>query len=97
MIKPLLTGLVAAALIFTSLAVSAATVATARQGAVVVQFTDEPCTLGMPNLPIRVVWAESGKTFEGCGGLFGNTVVAFFDDKTIAVIPVAEIKKAEEV
>lgn len=51
---------------------------------------DEPCKLpAVANLPRRATWAEKGKTFEGCAGISPiGVVMFFFDDKTVAAVPV---------
>ena len=51
--------------------------------------TDEACQLKeVTNLKYRAVWHEKGKTFEGCYAVHPyGLVVAYFDDKTVAVMP----------
>ena len=64
-----------------------------------VTLTDEPCALkAVTNAPKRVTWLEpSGKTTEGCYGLYtlrfsqGNVdiIIGYFADLTLQVIPLA--------
>ena len=51
---------------------------------------DEPCKLdAVKNLKFRAVWTEKGRDIEGCVGLRpdAGVVVAYFADKTVALIP----------
>lgn len=53
---------------------------------ITVVLTDEPCRLDV-KLPYRLTWAEKGKTFEGCFSVHGPVVVAYFDDRSVALFP----------
>jgi hypothetical protein len=56
-----------------------------------ITLTDEPCALKgqISNLPMRAIWVEKDKTYEGCWGARQNIgmVLAYFDDHTVALIP----------
>ena len=53
-----------------------------------IELTDEPCKLtAVTNTPRRATWTERGKTTEGCWGVMSGMVGAYFDDRTIAVMP----------
>lgn len=66
----------------------ARTLAVAVKGGVSVALTDERCQLeAVSNLPSRAVWTEQGRSFEGCYGVNGMDIVAYFDDRTVAVLP----------
>jgi hypothetical protein len=61
----------------------------AEDGGIRITLHNDPCKLeAVTNLPHRATWTEKGKVYEGCYGLtrFG-VVMAYFDDKTVAVIP----------
>jgi hypothetical protein len=57
----------------------------------VVTLHREACLLkAVANLKHRATWEEDGKRYEGCFGVFFNQAIGFyFDDKQVAVIPVA--------
>jgi hypothetical protein len=57
-------------------------------------LTDEKCKVKeITNLPRRAIWTERGKTFEGCFELHQwGFVVAYFDDATVAIIPLDMFK-----
>ena len=57
----------------------------------VVTLHKEACALrNVSNLKHRATWEEDGKRYEGCFGIFFNQAIGFyFDDKQVAVIPVA--------
>jgi len=68
----------------------AAVVAQSSAGTVRVILTDEPCKLPVvTNLPFRAQWLEGKEKFEGCWApsSAAPVVMAYFDDKTVAVIP----------
>jgi len=80
--------------------VYAKTLYIARSGDITVSLTDEPCQIqAVSNLPKRAIWVEKGKTFEGCYGLQPNAgiVMAYFDDKTVAVFPGQLFERAVEI
>ena len=64
-------------------------IARATQGGLVVSLTDEKCTLAaVTNLPFRATWLEKGELTEGCYAVAeGAQVVAYFADKTVALMP----------
>jgi hypothetical protein len=67
----------------------------ATEGAIIT-LTDEPCTLeAVTNLKYRATWVEKEKTFEGCWAPHRElgVVIAYFDDKTVAIIPVQAFVK----
>lgn len=71
--------------------------AVAENGGVITFYT-EPCELKsqVTNLPHKVRWVDpGGKTFEGCYRAVpeGRVVVAWFDDKTVALIPFGALKQ----
>ncbi len=57
----------------------------------VVTLFREACELkDVSNLKHRATWVEDGKSYEGCFGVFFEHAIGFyFDDKQVAVIPVA--------
>jgi hypothetical protein len=65
------------------------------QGIEITVYTED-CTLKnvVSNLPKRATWVEKGKTFEGCAGAtqFG-VLIFYFNDKTVAVVPVEHFAK----
>lgn len=65
----------------------------AESDGVIVTLTDEPCALAsVKNLPHRSTWQEKGKTYEGCwGGHPLGVVVAYWDDLTVALIPLQSL------
>jgi hypothetical protein len=64
---------------------------------ITITLYDEPCELTehVANLPYKAVWKEGAKTFQGCYGARPDyeAVVAYFDDKTFALIPFSVVKK----
>jgi len=87
-----MTGLlIAVAMLFSvSLFAHAEPVVAAVAGNVRITLYDEPCVLtdAVVNLPNRATWDEDGKHYEGCFGFApGDVVMAYFDDKTVAVVP----------
>jgi hypothetical protein len=87
----------AIAFIFHAGRASAAPTFGVQDKGITIVFYDEPCALTehVANLPHRAVWKEAGKTYEGCFGTRPDyeVVVAYFSDKTFALIPFAVIKK----
>lgn len=74
---------------------NAAVLATAASHGLVISVTDEACTLKqVSNLPFRATWRDGRKVYEGCYSVFaeGQAVAAYFDDGSVAVIPVAAFK-----
>jgi hypothetical protein len=65
--------------------------AVVRNGNASVTLHREACGLkDVANLKHRATWEEDGKRYEGCFGIFFNAAIGFyFDDKQVAVIPVA--------
>jgi hypothetical protein len=62
----------------------------------VITLTNEPCALkAIGNLPFKATWVEKDKTFEGCWGARPDAgyVLAYFDDRTVALIPIQAFKK----
>ena len=80
--------------------VEAQPVLQAQAKGVVITIYDEKCTHPeASNLPLRATWSQDGKVFDGCAGAFTDFgVVAFwFDDKTVAVVPVQVFKRMTSV
>jgi len=71
--------------------VSAEPFAVLQNNKAVVTLHKEACALrDVSNLKHRATWEEDGKRYEGCFGVFFNQAIGFyFDDKQVAVIPVA--------
>lgn len=68
----------------------------AENEGVAITLYDEPCELAaVSNLPFKAVWIEKGKTFQGCWGARTEVglVVAYFDDRTVGLIPIQALKK----
>jgi len=63
----------------------------------VITFYNEPCLIKdqITNLPFRAEWVEKDKTYQGCFGIRPDIgmVVAWFDDRTVALIPLQAVKK----
>lgn len=70
---------------------------TAQGEGVVITLYDEPCDLEdqITNLPYKATWVENGKTFKGCfvPRPDAGFVIAYFDDKTVALIPFKVLQK----
>ena len=67
-------------------------------GKITITLYDEPCELdAVKNLPYKAVWLENGKPSIGCWGPWVNDqkVVAYFDDKTVALIPFSALSKVQ--
>lgn len=66
-------------------------------GKITVTLYDEPCELKdtVSNLPYKASWTENGQTLTGCWGPWVNDqeVVAYFSDKTVALIPFRDLSK----
>jgi hypothetical protein len=60
------------------------------EGVTVVLY-DDKCDLTdqITNLPYKATWTEKGKTYRGCWGARpdAGVVMAYFEDKTIGLIP----------
>jgi hypothetical protein len=76
---------------------SAASVAIATIDSISITLTDEPCKLkAVSNLPYRAHWREQGRVYEGCFQVNPQGfVVAYFDDRSVALIPVQHFRRAE--
>lgn len=72
--------------------------ANAEEGGLRIVLTDEPCALkhAVTNLPLRTTWTEHGKTSEGCYVVTSAAVIAYYDDKTVAMIPLSAFKRVLE-
>lgn len=89
-------GLVIAATFYASRVYADPRFMTTDGNGVVVTLHDTPCELKeVANLQYKATWQEGNKTFQGCWGPRPDVqaVVAFFDDKTVAVIPFGMLKK----
>jgi len=74
----------------------AAPIAMATGQGVQIMLTDEACALpAVKNLAGRITWVERGKTTEGCYGVSGVIVIAYFADLTVVLIPLREFAKAD--
>jgi hypothetical protein len=61
-----------------------APIAIGQRDGITVVLTNERCALeAVKNLPARVTWTENGKTSEGCYGMAGQLIIAYFDDRTV--------------
>lgn len=88
-------GLVIALLLYSSRLHADPLFSTTSDG-VNITLTDEPCAVAaITNLPYRATWTEKGKAFEGCWAPHRElqVVIAYFDDKTVALIPVQAFVK----
>ena len=65
---------------------NAAPVAQLSEKDVVVTLYNEPCQLDV-KLQYRIVWKDKDKTYEGCWGIMQGVVIAFFDDRSLALFP----------
>jgi hypothetical protein len=81
--------------------VNAEQVASVTARGVVVALFEEDCALTdeVTNLPKRATWLSDGKTIEGCYGLFRESMALglFFQDKTVVVIPIKEVKLVQDI
>lgn len=88
--------LAAVLLLAFSALVRAEPIAYATQDSVRVTLHSGPCTLtGVKNLPLRATWANGDARFEGCFGSFGPVLGFYFDDNTVAVVPLSAFRKLE--
>lgn len=75
-----------------------------------IALTDEPCALkAVSNLPYRATWRDGATNYEGCYHLFAVVVqragqpevqrwiASYFDDRTVAVIPLEVFSVPQEV
>jgi hypothetical protein len=63
-------------------------VAVTQGNGIKVTLTDDKCAFThVINLPYRATWEQDGRTFEGCFGIHAGIVVAYFSDKSIALLP----------
>jgi hypothetical protein len=62
-------------------------------GAKVVLHNDKCAVSAVNNLPYKATWEEKGKVFQGCWGARpdAGVVVFYFDDKSVGIIPIAEL------
>lgn len=84
------------ALLFVALPAHADIFAVAVHENLRVTLTDEPCALTdqVTNLPKRVIWEDGKQKIEGCFGVIGPVVVAYFADKTVVAVPVEAFVRA---
>ena len=73
----------------------AADIAIAQTDKFTVTLMDEPCRLTnlISNLPLRANWKSADGSFEGCWGGWGNVLALYFDDRTVALLPVTAFRK----
>jgi hypothetical protein len=87
----------AIAFIFHAGRASAAPTFGVQDGKITITLFDEPCELKdqVSNLPMKATWVEDGKTYKGCWAARPDVeaIIAFFDDKTIALIPFGALKR----
>jgi hypothetical protein len=62
-------------------------------GAKVVLHDDKCAVSAVANLPYKATWEEKGKVFQGCWGARpeAGIVMFYFDDKSVGIIPIAEL------
>jgi hypothetical protein len=62
-------------------------------GAKVVLHDDKCAVSAVNNLPYKATWEEKGRVFQGCWGARpdAGVVVFYFDDKSVGIIPIAEL------
>ena len=85
-------------LLLLALPVHAKNIGVASHEDVRVYLTDEPCEISVViNLPYKAVWKDTKGQHEGCWGPFGQNVGLYFEDKTVAVIPVYHFKSVQEI
>ena len=62
-------------------------------------FNDKCRLTSVVDLPYRAVWKEGGKSFEGCFGptQFNGLIVLYFDDRSIALMPMQAFKPVREI
>jgi ABC-type Fe3+-hydroxamate transport system substrate-binding protein len=61
---------------------------TQSQGATITLTDDAAKCDAVPKFVYRIIWEEKGKRFEGCFGVHGPIIVAYFPgDKSIALMP----------
>jgi hypothetical protein len=62
-------------------------------GAKVVLHDDKCAVSAVKNLPYKATWEEKGKVFQGCWGARpdAGVVMFYFDDKSVGIIPIAEL------
>ena len=94
----LVVGIVIAAL-FYSARLHAEPRFTTTEGNVVVTLYDDACELTdqIVNIPYKATWQEGGKTFQGCwmARPDAQAALAYFTDKTVALIPFQMLKAAQ--
>jgi hypothetical protein len=63
-----------------------------------ITLTDEECALPqVANLPKRAIWREPKKTVDGCWGVVARTVVVYWADKTVILVPAAAFTRATSI
>ena len=99
MIKDFLLAIFALTLLVYVIPAHAKPIATATQGAVVVTFTDEPCTLSeqIKGLPGRATWTEKGVVTEACYTLAGPLLMIYYADKTLGLVPKADLQPVADI
>jgi cbb3-type cytochrome oxidase subunit 3 len=59
------------------------------QGATITLTDEDAKCEAVPKFVYRIIWEEKGQKFEGCFGVHGPIIVAYFPgDKSIALMPV---------
>lgn len=72
----------------------AAVIGFTEVGGVTVRLTDEPCALeAVTNMPNRATWTEAGVVTEGCFGIQGTLLLAYWADKTVTALPVRAFQR----
>ncbi|SRR5229473_278741 len=92
-------GLILGMVLYTSKCMADPLFSATAEGATIT-LTDEPCTLkAIGNLPYRATWVEKDKTYEGCWGARPDIgfVLAYFDDLSVALIPMQAFRKVSRV
>lgn len=98
LIWAVLIGLTLAGVLYASRAVAEPRLLAVDNNGIAITLYDDPCELKgeIANLPYKATWTENGKTFEGCwqGRDEARSVVAYFSDHTVALIPYSVFKRA---
>ena len=93
-------GLILAGALYAGKALSAPRFV-ATDGTTSITLHDEPCELKevVTNLPYKATWVEGDKIIQGCWGAWVNDqrVLAYFGDKTVALIPFSVLSKVQGV
>ena len=74
-------------------------IASASDGGITVNLTDEPCKLdAVKNLPKRATWTERGRTIEGCYMVHpGGVVAMYWSDLSVVVAPANAFQRATSI